>query len=304
MANTITIKFSQVTATPTSLQPGELAYSTNSNTLFVGNGVGTPVAIGGAAAYTKLAGIESGAQVNTVNSVAGKTGTITLGISDITGLVSELAAKADTSALAGYLALAGGTMSGALTLAGDPTNPLHAATKQYVDAVANGLDFKASVRVATTSAGTLASSFENGDTVDGVTLATGDRILIKNQADASENGIYVVNASGAPTRAVDADTDAELTKGAFTFVEEGSTNAASAWVLSGKTGSLGTGNLTFSQFSGGGGSYSAGTGLLLTGSVFSLDNHSAALITSGTLDDARLSANVLLNSSTVDGGSF
>lgn len=304
MANTITIKFSQVTATPSSLQPGELAYSTNSSTLFIGNGVGTPIAIGGAAAFTKLAGIAEGAEVNTVDSVAGKTGAVTLDIADVSGLATALADKADSSALAGYLALAGGTLSGALTLAADPTNPLHAATKQYVDAVANGLDFKASVLVATTAAGVLASDFENGSTLDGVTLATGDRILIKNQTDASENGIYTVNVSGAPTRSVDADTDAEVTKGMFMFVESGTTNAASAWVLSGKTGTLGTGNLTFTQFSGGSGAYTAGTGLLLTGSVFSLDNHSAALITSGTLDDARLSANVLLNTSTVDGGSF
>ena len=79
-----------------------------------------------------------------------------------------------------------------------------------VAAVAASVSWKAAVRVATTVAGTLASSFENGATIDGVVLATGDRILIKNQADAAENGIYTVNASGAPTRATDADSGSEL----------------------------------------------------------------------------------------------
>jgi hypothetical protein len=90
----------------------------------------------------------------------------------------------------------------------------------YVDAKLAGLSWKQAVRAATTAAGTLATSFENGDAIDGVTLATGDRILIKNQATASENGIYVVNASGAPTRATDADAGAELVN-ATVYVSEG-----------------------------------------------------------------------------------
>jgi hypothetical protein len=106
-----------------------------------------------------------------------------------------------------------------------------AATKAYVDSVAQGLNAKASVRVATTTAGTLASSFENGDTVDGVVLATNDRILIKNQVTGSENGIYTVNASGAPTRATDADVDAEVVNGMYCFVTAGTTNANTGWVL-------------------------------------------------------------------------
>jgi hypothetical protein len=89
--------------------------------------------------------------------------------------------------------------------------------------------WKSPVRVATTTAGTLGTSFENGDTVDDVTLATGDRILIKNQATASENGIYTVNASGAPTRATDADTGAELL-GATAVVTEGTANADTVWL--------------------------------------------------------------------------
>ena len=112
---------------------------------------------------------------------------------------------------------------------------------------------KQSVRVATTAALTLSSDLENGDTVDGVTLVTGDRVLVKNQDTASENGIYVVKASGAPDRATDADTSAEVTAGMFTFVTEGTANGDSGWVLTtNDTITLGTTGLVFAQFSGAG----------------------------------------------------
>lgn len=137
-----------------------------------------------------------------------------------------------------------------LTNLGTPTADTDAATKAYVDAARAGLDVKQSVRVATTAAGTLASSFENGDAIDGVTLATGDRILIKNQSSGSENGIYTVNASGAPTRATDADSSTEVTAGMFVFVEEGTANADSGWVMTNNGAiTLGTTALTFAQFS-------------------------------------------------------
>src|SRR5688500_7583864 len=87
-----------------------------------------------------------------------------------------------------------------------PSAASDAANKQYVDNALDGLRWKTPVRVATTANGTLATAFENGDTIDGVALVTGDRILIKDQTTQSENGIYVVAASGAPTRASDADS--------------------------------------------------------------------------------------------------
>jgi hypothetical protein len=148
-----------------------------------------------------------------------------------------------------------------------PTDPTDAANKAYVDSTAQGLDVKASVHVATIVAGTLATSFEAGDAIDGHTLTAGDRILIKNQADSKENGIYVVNATGAPTRAVDADTDAELTKGSFVFVENGS-QTSTGWVLSVVTGALdATGSVrTFTQFSGAG-LITAGNGITKTGNT-------------------------------------
>lgn len=146
-----------------------------------------------------------------------------------------------------------------------PAAATDAATKGYVDATKQGLDPKDSVRVATTAAGNLATSFANGSVVDGVTLVTGDRILIKDQATGSENGIYTVNASGAPTRGVDADTNTKVTAGMYTFVEEGTTNDNNGFTLTNNGAiTLGTTSLVFTQFSGAG-SIIAGAGLTKTG---------------------------------------
>ena len=120
-----------------------------------------------------------------------------------------------------------------------PSTGTDAANKDYVDNAIAGLnqlfDNKPSVKVATAAAGTLASSFENGDTVDGIVLTTGDRILIKNQAAPAENGIYIVAASGAPTRAADMNAWAEV-PGAFVVVEEGTANADTIWLASADAG--------------------------------------------------------------------
>lgn len=150
-----------------------------------------------------------------------------------------------------------------------PTATGDAATKGYVDSNIAGLSWKDEVRVATTADAALATAYENGDTVDGVVLATGDRILIKDQSTGADNGIYVVNASGAPTRATDADSGAEI-KGAAVFVSEGTTNGGTRWVCN-NTGTITIGStaLTFVNF-GGGSSYSAGAGLTLSGSTFNV----------------------------------
>ena len=158
--------------------------------------------------------------------------------------------------------------SNLITNVADPVSAQDAATKNYVDSVAQGLDVKASVRVATTAAITLSTDLENGDTLDGVTLATGDRVLVKHQADGSENGIYVVKTSGAPDRALDANSGADVTSGMFTFVEQGTVNGNSGWVLTTDNPiTLGTTALTFAQFSGAG-TYTASNGVLLTGTNF------------------------------------
>jgi hypothetical protein len=154
---------------------------------------------------------------------------------------------------------------------GTPTHDDHAATKAYVDAARSGLDVKASVRAATTAPINLASDLENGDTLDtDVTLATGDRVLVKNQSTASENGIYIVQASGAAVRATDFDSNAEVTPGAFTFVEEGAVNADSGWVLTTNgTINVGVTGLTWALFSVAG-TILAGDGLTKTGNVLNV----------------------------------
>ena len=149
-----------------------------------------------------------------------------------------------------------------ITSVADPTQAQDAATKSYVDAVKTGLDIKDSVRVATTAN----INLTNTQTIDAVALAVGDRVLVKNQTTGSQNGIYVV-ASGAWTRATDFDADVEVTGGAFTFVEEGTVNADSGWVLTtNNTITIGTTALTFAQFSGAG-QITAGAGLTKTGNT-------------------------------------
>jgi len=142
-----------------------------------------------------------------------------------------------------------------------PSANTDAANKAYVDGLVQGLSWKTSVRAATTAAGTLASSFANGSVIDGVTLATGNRILIKNQATASENGIYVVAASGAPTRATDMDAAAEFPN-ATVYVNEGTTNADTGWtVTTNAPVTVGTTSITWAQIGTGGTTYTAGNGL-------------------------------------------
>ncbi len=152
------------------------------------------------------------------------------------------------------------------TLASNSVNkvPVEQAVKTYVDGKVTGLSWKQAVRVATTVAGTLASSFENGDTVDGVALATGDRILIKNQSSGAENGIYVVAASGAPARAGDADAGAELVN-ASVYVSEGTTLADTQWTcITNAPITVGSTSLAFTQ-AGVGGFSAASTTEVLTG---------------------------------------
>jgi hypothetical protein len=165
-----------------------------------------------------------------------------------------------------------GTVSAtSVTISGAVTNATDAATKAYVDGVASGLDVKASVRVATTANVDLSEALENGDVVDGVTLATGNRVLVKNQSTGSQNGIYVVQASGAAVRATDADADAEVTPGLFTFVEEGTANGNTGWVLTTDSPiTVGSTALAFSQFSDSA-ALTAGSGLTLTGNDLSVN---------------------------------
>lgn len=151
-----------------------------------------------------------------------------------------------------------------LTGLADPVNAQDAATKNYVDSVSQGLDAKASVRVATTANISLSGT----QTIDGVLLVAGDRVLVKNQTSAALNGIWVV-AAGAWSRAADANAWSELVS-AFTFVEEGNTNDNTGWVCTVNAGgTLDTTAVSFTQFSAAG-SYTAGNGLALSGGQFSV----------------------------------
>tara|TARA_A200000113_G_scaffold110446_1_gene99132 strand:- start:14 stop:7042 length:7029 start_codon:yes stop_codon:yes gene_type:complete len=145
------------------------------------------------------------------------------------------------------------------------------SVKAYVDTIKQGLHIKEACRVATTVSGTLSSSFENGDTIDGVSLSTGDRILIKDQSTATENGIYVVKASGSPDRSSDM-TVGDTASGDFTFVTEGTVNGDHGFVCTSNSGSdtIGTDNLSFTQFSGAG-QITAGNGLEKSGNTLSID---------------------------------
>ena len=150
----------------------------------------------------------------------------------------------------------------------DPTQAQDAATKAYVDGIKQALDIKDSVKVASTANITVASALINNSTVDGVSVDTGDRVLLKNQTDASENGIYVVVGSGAASRADDANSNADVTSGLFVFVEQGTANGDNGYVLTTNSVDLGTTNLTFTQFSGAG-AVEAGTGLSRSGTTIS-----------------------------------
>ena len=149
--------------------------------------------------------------------------------------------------------------------------PSQAAVVSYVNNMLLGLRWKNPVRAATSAAGTLASSFQNGSTIDGVVLATNDRILIKNQAAATENGIYTVNASGAPTRATDADAGSELVN-ATVMVQEGTLYADTQWTCTNNTApTLGSTNITFAQVAAAGASYAGDTTTItLSGNTFSI----------------------------------
>lgn len=192
-------------------------------------------------------------------------GTTAVVAGDISGLVD-----------ARYLQLSGGALTNFLTLHADPSSALHAATKQYVDAIASsGIFWKASVRAATTAnIATLAGGAPN--TIDGVTLAANDRVLVKDQTTTSQNGIYVVatlgtGANGTWTRATDADGATELATGSTFWVSEGTVNADVAFTLTTNGAiTVGTTGLTFSQ-SGGITSVLAGNGLIKNGTVIDLN---------------------------------
>jgi len=195
-----------------------------------------------------------------------------------------------------------------ITNLANPTAAQDAATKDYVDNVAQGLDIKASVIAATTVNITLSGA----QTIDGVSIVAGDRVLVKDQSAPADNGIYVADNS-TWSRAPDANTWDEL-RSAFTFVEQGTTQSDTGWVCTVNAGgTLGTTPVTWTQFSGAG-TYAAGTGLTLTGNTFSITNTGVTAATYGNVNGTQtvvFTANAqgqLTTATTydinVDGGTF
>ena len=284
MANTIRIKRSTGSSAPTTLENAELAFSEGNEVLYIGKGTGgaggsatTINAIGGkgkffdtdtvrttnhvlagaasgsaaaptfralvsddipSIAHTKISDFDTGVRTNTLNQMAVPTGSVSFNSQNITNLA-------------------------------DPVNTQDAATKGFVEATSQGLDVKDSCVAATTGNITISTALNNGDTLDGVTLSTNDRVLVKDQSTASQNGIYVVGSS--PARAADLATGANAA-GFFTFVEQGTVNADNGFVCTSDSGSavVGTNNLTIAQFSGAG-QITAADGLQKSGNTLSVD---------------------------------
>jgi hypothetical protein len=215
------------------------------------------------------------------------------GVTSVAGTTNQITASGSTGSVTFSLPSAV-TFPGTVTLNANPTQALEAATKQYVDAVSEGLHIHASVATATTA--NIADLSDPPASLDGVTLTDQMRVLVKNQTATAENGIYVYDlATTALVRAQDYNSTAEIQGGDFVFVTGGSTLDNTGFVQTEKVTTLGTDPILWSQFSGAG-TFVAGNGLTLTGNSFSID-------TAVTVDlsTAQTLTNKTLTSPTVSG---
>lgn len=205
-------------------------------------------------------------------TVAGITSTM-VGLSNVdnTSDASKPLSTAQQAALDLKSNLSGATFTGFVTLHADPTQALHAATKQYVDALSEGLHIHASAAAATES--NISDLSFAPSTIDGVTLTDNMRVLVKNQTTISQNGIYVYNSStGALTRAEDFNSVSEIQGGDFIFVREGTIYNNTGWVQTEIVTTLGTDPISFDQFSGAG-TITAGTNISINGEEISVINN-------------------------------
>jgi len=277
MANTIRIKkraASGSAGAPSTLSPSELAFNENDLKLYYGfgdNGATPPeassiITIGGAGAFFNKTDTRSANAIlagPTSGSAAAPSfrSLVDADIPSITASkVSNFNSAVQTNRV-DQLASATNPVSGVT-----PTADAHFATKGYVDSTSEGLDVKQSCKVATTANITLSGT----QTIDGVSVIADDRVLVKDQSTASQNGIYLCKAS-TWQRTDDLATGVDAA-GAFTFVEQGSTNADIGFVCTSNKGSavVGTNNLSFSTFSSSG-NLTAGNGLDKSGNELSLD---------------------------------
>lgn len=222
-------------------------------------GPGEELTVGGGVEFTGSGGIQRSALTGDITAPAG---------SNTTAIAAGVIVDADVNSSAAIAAT---------KLAFTPADSITSTTVQsaivealtdaraYADTINSGFDYKGSVRVATTGNITIATALNSGDTIDGVTLANGDRVLVKDQSTASQNGIYVVAAS--PGRSTDADSSAEVTGGLTVWVNEGTQNADTQWTLTTNDAiTLDTTNLVFTQTNALG-QVTAGNGLTKTGNT-------------------------------------
>jgi hypothetical protein len=241
---------------------GDLAYTSPS---FDGTGNVTAAGTLASVASAGTTGGSTAIPIVTINAKGLTTSITTAAVIAPAGTLSgnTLASGVTASSLTSLGTIANLAVT-AGTISGTPSASTDIANKLYVDTVAQGLDAKASCVAATTADITLSGT----QTIDGISVIAGNRVLVKNQTLSQNNGIYLC-AAGAWTRTTDADTWDELTS-AFTFIETGTVNADTGYVCTANAGgTLGTTALPWSQFSGAG-SYTASTGLTLTGTAFSL----------------------------------
>ena len=271
MSNTIRIKkraASGSAGAPSSLSPSELAFNEADLKLYYGfgdNGSTPPsassiITVGGAGAFFNKT------DTRTANTVLVGPASGSAAAPTFRALVA-----ADLLKLNEFTAPDGAISANSqkITNLATPTADGDAASKSYVDGVSQGLDIKDSCVAATTGNITISTALNNGDTLDGVSLSTNDRVLVKDQSTASENGIYIVGSS--PARADDLAAGADAA-GMFTFVEQGTVNADNGFVCTSNKGSavVGTNNLAFAQFSGAG-QITAGDGLDKSANTLSVD---------------------------------
>ncbi len=281
MANTIRIKRSTGSSNPGSLENAEVAFREGDEVLIYGTGTGgaggsatSIIAIGGKGAFFDKATTRN-ANIVLAGPTTGSAAAPTfrsLVAADIPSLAHTKISDFDTGVRANTLAemaapaAAVSLNSQKITSLATPTATTDAATKGYVDSVSQGLDVKDSVKVATTANITLSGT----QTIDGVAVSADERVLVKDQSTASQNGLYLCKAS-TWERTTDLATGANAA-GMFTFVEQGTVNADNGFTCTSNTGSavVGTNNLVFAQFSGAG-SVTAGDGLDKSGNTMSVD---------------------------------